>query len=112
MIYVVRLGSADRSGRMDEVLAPALSHKTYKFISSPEAFFSVLRERLLAKAGDPLAGYDRYLFAVSLPESGYSPEWYEIIAFLMGQKTIMERCCAAVIVDGAGALQDPQDGAQ
>ena len=99
MLYSVRLSNY-RSQRLDDTLEFAFQELKlkegvdFRWVYSLSDFLSTLEEE----------GEKNYIFALDLPENGYSPEWSEFMAFLTGKEELLSGCRGSLIVDGRGEL--------
>ena len=97
MIHLVRLDSKTNTGnenRLSEVLRATLPGREFARIKSVSDFL------LRAMAGE----VKEILFAVSVPENGFVPEWQDLMASLVERPGILAGAKAVVLVDGKGPL--------
>ena len=95
MIYVVRLAKdAPMSERLEGILRVALIGKDVRYVDTLPEF----------KALTAVGTKGAFLFAVSLPENGFSMRWMELMAHLAGDGKAMEGCSGGVVIDGKGEL--------
>ncbi|MBR3052686.1 MAG: flavodoxin family protein [Firmicutes bacterium] len=95
MIYVVRLAKdAPMSERLEGVLRVALIGKEVRYVDTLPEF----------KALTAVGTRGAFLFAVSLPESGFSVKWTELMSVLAENANALDGCSGGVVVDGRGEL--------
>ena len=96
MIHLVRLDKNQDAGgdRLADVLKYALPGKEYRRIRTVSEF-------LLASLTGEMK---EIIFALSIPENGYAPEWFDLIGCLLERPGRLKDMKAVVIVDGKGEM--------
>ena len=96
MIHLVRLDKSQEAAgdRLAEVLKHALPGREYRRIKTVSEF-------LLASLTGEMK---EIVFALSIPENGYAPEWFDLIGCLLERPGRLKDMKAVVIVDGKGSM--------
>ncbi len=97
MLYIVKPegGDSPRLNRVVEYALSGLAKNEYEIIDSLDEL------RSLSEKG--FSG-DGFIFALSIPENGFAPKWYELLSYLSFRVGFFDGTRGGVIVDGDGEL--------